>query len=1193
MWNDVKKCLNAKSDRVKAVDLHPREPWVICSLYSGKVTLHNYDTQDLLKSFDVGDMPVRSVKFVARMNWFVCTSDDRMCRVYNYNTMEKVREFETHQDYIRGVAVHDSQPYIVTCSDDMTAKLWNWEKQYQNTMMFEGHNHYVMAVTFNPKDPNTFATASLDRSIKVWDVNSWHCNFTLEGHSAGVNAVDYYPGGDKPYLVSGSDDHTVKVWDYQTRACVQTLSHHQNNVSCCVFFTEKPIIITGSEDETAKFWALQTYRLEVGVDYQIGRVWGLASRPGVNKVAIAGDQGTVVISIGKEEPVCSMDGNGKVIFAVNNDITQVTIKGNVDEDALDGDKLSLPVKDMGNVDEPPKRLLHNANGQYVAVLHNSEYSVNSALAWRPKSFGPAKDFAWSSDPNVFGVLTAENQVQVYRNGKVSHQLPALEDAERIFGGALLGVYGAGWLSFYQWDSQVCIRQISVHATSVHWNPSGQLVALIAPKSFFVLRYNPEAVVEAQAAGSTEPVEEAFDLLDEIEDKPRRGTWTGDCFLFSNHTQHLNYYMGGEVHNIAVLERPMWLLGYVPKDNRIYLTDKDRSIVSYVLYQSVIEYQTLVLYGQVAEANAKHLPKIKESMRTKVAKFLDQQGYKAQALEVSTENDHRFQLAMELHRLDLAREIAALGEGLPTETMARWRRVGGLALQHGDFECADEALTKAKDYPGLLMLHSSLDNRAKLAELQAVTTEQRIFNVAFQCAHLVGDMESCVNLLCESERPAEACFFARSYCPTAIPRALVAWKKSLGTSRLAEALAEPQEYPNLFPELDGVFAKPKEAVAEEAVAEAVAEEAVSPEAKQPGAEGFVQAEKARIDKAEGHVSPPRAEKNLVDPDDDPFSFDDDDEAASKEAEEAARKHAEAAAADARRKAEEEARKAAEAKRQAEEEAARKAAEEAAQQKAAAEAARKAAEEQARREAEAAAARKAAEEAKRKEEQKRAEEEAARKVAELEAQRRAEAARKAAEEEARKAAEAARKAAEEEAARKAAEAARKAAEEEAARKAAEEQKRAEEEAARKAAEAARKAAEEEAARKAAEEQKRAEEEAARKAAELEAQRQAEAARKAAEEAAAAEAAKKAAEEAARREAEEAAAAAAAKATEDDDDDGWNDDFDTPESAPAAAPRRGSAASSLDDFLGDDAAPPAPGGAQGTGKKPKKGRKKGKAD
>jgi len=49
----------------------------------------------------------------------------------------------------------------------MIEQMWDWEKDWANTMTFEGHGHFVMAVAFNPKDPNMFATASMDNSIRV------------------------------------------------------------------------------------------------------------------------------------------------------------------------------------------------------------------------------------------------------------------------------------------------------------------------------------------------------------------------------------------------------------------------------------------------------------------------------------------------------------------------------------------------------------------------------------------------------------------------------------------------------------------------------------------------------------------------------------------------------------------------------------------------------------------------------------------------------------------------------------------------------------------------------------------------------------------------------------------------------------------------------------------------------------------
>lgn len=64
--------------------------------------------------------------------------------------------------------------YRLYLSDDMSIKLWNWDKNWTNQQVFEGHTHYVMQIVINPKDNNTFASASLDRTVKVQTmVNSY------------------------------------------------------------------------------------------------------------------------------------------------------------------------------------------------------------------------------------------------------------------------------------------------------------------------------------------------------------------------------------------------------------------------------------------------------------------------------------------------------------------------------------------------------------------------------------------------------------------------------------------------------------------------------------------------------------------------------------------------------------------------------------------------------------------------------------------------------------------------------------------------------------------------------------------------------------------------------------------------------------------------------------------------------------
>lgn len=210
----------------------------------------------------------------------------------------------------------------------MTVKLWDWEKNWKCVQTFEGHSHYVMGLAINPKDTNTFASACLDRTVKIWNLGSGMPNFTLEAHETkGVNYVDYYPQSDKPYLLTASDDRTVKVWDYTSKALIATLEGHTSNVSFACYHPELPIIVSGSEDGTLKVWHANTYRLEQSLNYGLERAWCVAYQKGKQGIAVGFDDGAVVVKMGREEPAVTMDNSGKIIWARHTEVLTTVIKG--------------------------------------------------------------------------------------------------------------------------------------------------------------------------------------------------------------------------------------------------------------------------------------------------------------------------------------------------------------------------------------------------------------------------------------------------------------------------------------------------------------------------------------------------------------------------------------------------------------------------------------------------------------------------------------------------------------------------------------------------------------------------------------------------------------------------------------------------------------------------------------------------
>ncbi|OYD86772.1 hypothetical protein CDG77_33170, partial [Nostoc sp. 'Peltigera membranacea cyanobiont' 213] len=87
----------------------------------------------------------------------------------------------------------------------------------------QGHSDGVNSVVFSP-DGKTLASASADKTIKLWNRDTGKEISTLSGHSAAVISVVFSPDGKT--LASASGDNTIKLWNRETGKEISTLSGH-------------------------------------------------------------------------------------------------------------------------------------------------------------------------------------------------------------------------------------------------------------------------------------------------------------------------------------------------------------------------------------------------------------------------------------------------------------------------------------------------------------------------------------------------------------------------------------------------------------------------------------------------------------------------------------------------------------------------------------------------------------------------------------------------------------------------------------------------------------------------------------------------------------------------------------------------------------------------------------------------------
>ncbi len=112
----------------------------------------------------------------------------------------------------------------------------------------------VWDVTFSP-DGKRFATASQDKTAKVWDVKTGQLLLTLTGHTDQVAGIVYSPDGKR--IATTSDDHTAKIWDATTGQLLLTLTGHTNGAGPLAFSPDGTRLVTTSLDEN-KVWDAMT-----------------------------------------------------------------------------------------------------------------------------------------------------------------------------------------------------------------------------------------------------------------------------------------------------------------------------------------------------------------------------------------------------------------------------------------------------------------------------------------------------------------------------------------------------------------------------------------------------------------------------------------------------------------------------------------------------------------------------------------------------------------------------------------------------------------------------------------------------------------------------------------------------------------------------------------------------------------------
>ena len=299
--------------------------------------------------------------------WLVSGAKDNTAKIWRLNftggSFQCVSTLTGHAESVGAVAFSRPVPqkgaaayqhpldhppkFVITGSQDKTIKHWaiaasatDGKRVARATFTRKAHDKDINALDVD-QNSAYFASASQDRTVKIWSVEEGEVVGVLRGHRRGVWSVQFAAPGTPPittdgnqasnsrgFVLTGSGDRTVKIWSMSDYSCLRTFEGHTNSVLKVVWLPLRAFragdhgdddddvhmehegedmieqvqpqdrkrslqVASAAGDGLVKVWDVMSGEVATTLDNHIDRVWALLAHQSENVLLSGGGDGVI------------------------------------------------------------------------------------------------------------------------------------------------------------------------------------------------------------------------------------------------------------------------------------------------------------------------------------------------------------------------------------------------------------------------------------------------------------------------------------------------------------------------------------------------------------------------------------------------------------------------------------------------------------------------------------------------------------------------------------------------------------------------------------------------------------------------------------------------------------------------------------------------------------------------------------
>jgi len=181
----------------------------------GSVCILRNSDYKLMLQIPLSTKKVRKIALNLDESLMAIADGEGMIRIFDTEFFNELHTFFAHEGGASSIAWHPSENVLLSGGKDAHLRFWDAEKDFSMIREIAAHNFNIYDIAFSPNG-RWCATASRDKTVKIWDARSFDMPLRLDrksymAHQNSVNCLLWCESTG--YLISSGDDRMINLWE--------------------------------------------------------------------------------------------------------------------------------------------------------------------------------------------------------------------------------------------------------------------------------------------------------------------------------------------------------------------------------------------------------------------------------------------------------------------------------------------------------------------------------------------------------------------------------------------------------------------------------------------------------------------------------------------------------------------------------------------------------------------------------------------------------------------------------------------------------------------------------------------------------------------------------------------------------------------------------------------------------------------